>query len=149
MFIRGIAFWNWANSSILGITRSEHKKVHGSCHPHLNINVIPHGHTPKRSIMSTVLIIGSSIERATRVVRSTIKSVQDRKTRNSSMERQRSKSSNQNDSPSRKVFEMFFARPARRTVSFLRPGQQKKAEVQDEADKRLAQAPLPLLGPVY
>lgn len=86
----------------------------------------------------TVVLLESSMERVSKVVRSRIKSVLERKGRNPSMEQ----SLNQHDSPSRKVFELFFARPARRTVSFLRPGQQKTAavEIQDNTDKRLTQA---------
>lgn len=80
------------------------------------------------------VLLESSIERVSKVVRSRVKGVLER---SPSMERPL----NRHDSPSRKVFELFFARPARRTVSLLRPGRPKAiaVEIQDEMEKRLAQ----------
>lgn len=97
--------------------------------------------------MSTVSI-ESSIGRARKVVRSKIQCVVEarikRKSRNVSMQQQ-PQPSNRNDSLQRRVFDIMFARPARRTVSFIRPGQQKAAEVQGEVVKRLAFALLLLV----
>lgn len=87
------------------------------------------------------------MERVSKVVRSRIRGVFQQKSRSPSMERPQ----NQHDSPSRKVFELFFARPARRTVSFLRPRQQKPiaVEIQDDTEKRLAQASSLLSNAAY
>lgn len=82
------------------------------------------------------VVLESSIERASKVVRSRIKGVLGRKIRGPSMERPL----NQHYSPSQKVFELFFARPARRTVSLLRSRQQ-NAVTAKIPGKRLAQAP--------
>lgn len=86
------------------------------------------------------ILLESSIERVSKVVKSRVKDVLERKSRDPSMERPLD---HRHESPSRKVFELFFARPARRTVSLLYPGRTKAiaVETQDEVDKRLARCP--------
>jgi exonuclease I len=86
----------------------------------------------------TTISTESNIDRAKKAIRSKFQHVMESRQQQKTIATGKSKPSNRQESPQRKVFETFFNGRARRALCFVRSKQQEKlAGVQDEVVKRL------------